>query len=394
MCSVSAGFDSTRLSASSPQFWRKSVRRNLLRWYRRHRRNLPWRGSADPYQVWVSEIMLQQTTTTAVVPYFERFLGQFPTVADLAAADVSQVLREWEGLGYYSRACNLHRAAQRIMEEFNGKIPETADALRRLPGIGPYTARAIACLAFGWPLGVLEANTQRLYSRLIECDAVPRSASGRQLLWTFADWIVSPRKAEDFNQAAMDLGATVCTSGTPACVRCPLRKQCGAFRSGRQLELPVSRRKIPPTQVTEVSIVICRRGRVLMRQYMDGERWAGLWDFVRFPVSTADRDVLARCPMSGRHQQACLFESGVAQAISGEIRRRTALEVDGLILLRQIRHSVTRYRIQLFCLEATRVTGRADRSAGWVWTPIDGIGDLPLSTTARETANLVTSGRS
>ena len=202
--------------------WRRRVRSRVLKWYDQHGRTLPWRESKDPYQIWISEIMLQQTTVAAVVPYFERFVERFPTVRTLADAQQDQVLRMWEGLGYYSRARNLHKAAQTVIREFEGQFPDTVDQLKQLPGIGPYTAGAIASFAFDQPAPIVEANTLRLYSRLIELDIDPRGTEGQKKLWKFAAWIVSRRRAADFNQAVMDIGSQVCRPKDPQCPTCPL----------------------------------------------------------------------------------------------------------------------------------------------------------------------------
>ena len=370
--------------------WQRSVRRMLLRWYRQHGRLLPWRGSEDPYRVWISEIMLQQTTIAAVTPYFNRFLKLFPTVRILAAADESQVLRAWEGLGYYSRARNLHRTARVIADAWRGQFPVSVDELEKLPGIGPYTARAIASFAFGKSVGIVEANTLRFYSRLIELETDPRSTAGSRLLWQFADWIVAPRRAADFNQAAMDVGATICTASNPECGRCPVRSRCCVFRAGRQNELPAVPKKQPMTSVTEVAVVICRRRRVLMRQYNSGERWAGLWDFVRFPISVEDGNTLAQLAGRSSDRQVVLYESPLPAAVFDEISGRTGLRVHALELLKQIRHTVTRYRIRLLCVQALTVTGTVGRGCGYRWISLADISRLPLSTTAREIAGVLT----
>jgi len=205
----------------------QEFRRRLRQWHRRHGRDLPWRapsperatGSAnqagghdsapDPYRVWVSEIMLQQTTVAAVKPYFERFLDAFPTLGDLARAPEQEVLRQWEGLGYYRRARSLHRAAQLVLERHDGELPRDLTALQALPGIGRYTSGAIASFAFGQAAPILEANTLRLYARLLELDLDPRSADGQKWLWAFAEQLTPTRAPGDFNQALIELGATV-----------------------------------------------------------------------------------------------------------------------------------------------------------------------------------------
>ncbi|HVJ84665.1 MAG TPA: A/G-specific adenine glycosylase, partial [Caulifigura sp.] len=193
----------------------RQLRRRLLAWTRRTRREMPWRGVGDAYRVWISEIMLQQTTVAAVIPYYERFLTRFPTLKSLADADEQDVLSAWEGLGYYSRGRNLHRAARVVMAEHAGEFPKTVHELRELPGIGRYTAGAIASFAFDVSAPILEANTLRLYARLMGYAADPRTTEGQATLWRFAEEIVPSRQAGAFNQGAIDLGALVCTPVDP-----------------------------------------------------------------------------------------------------------------------------------------------------------------------------------
>jgi A/G-specific adenine glycosylase len=218
------------------------LRARLLTWYDAHRRGLPWRAErgarADPYRVWISEIMLQQTTVAAVVPYFERFLARFPTVGELADASEDEVLRQWEGLGYYSRARNIHKTAKLIVAERRGRFPDEVEQLIRLPGIGRYTAGAIASFAFDRPAPIVEANTLRLYCRLTGYAGDPRSAAGQRLLWEFAERVLPRRSPGRFNHALMELGATHCTPAEPDCPRCPVRSCCRAFAEGSQASIP------------------------------------------------------------------------------------------------------------------------------------------------------------
>ena len=374
--------------------WRRSVRKRLLDWYSRHARTLPWRESADPYLVWVSEIMLQQTTIAAVRPYFERFRQRFPTVQDLAAASESEVLHMWEGLGYYSRARNLHRAAGKVVSDYQGMFPESVSELQSLPGIGPYTARAVASVAFAAPVGILEANTLRLYSRLIELDEDPRSGGANRLLWDFADWIVDANDPSQFNQAAMDLGSTVCTPDKPDCEHCPLQRSCRAFRTGRQHELPVLPKKQTMTDVTDVAFVLCRRGKVLLKQYAEGERWAGLWDFLRFSIPHEQGDVLLGLPQYD-HGQQTLFTNEATDLAARLVAEQCGLQLQSPRMVQKIRHTVTRYRIRLLCLTAESIRGTARRDSKLVWRPVTDLQSLPLSTTARriaETASLFPAG--
>lgn len=333
--------------------------------------------------------MLQQTTIAAVMPYFERFRKQFPTVSDLADADEAQVLRLWEGLGYYSRARNLHKAARVIVYELDGKFPDSVEGLLQLPGIGPYTSRAIASVAFGHGVGILEANTLRLYSRLIELEDDPRSKVGNRLLWEFADWVVAPRSASEFNQAAMDIGSTVCTPENPDCPECPLNTVCCSLKNDRQHELPVTAAKKQMTDVTEVAFVLRRGKKVLMKQYQPGERWAGLWDVVRFPVSTDDGDQLLHLRGNATDGQQTLFTNEAVPLVERLATEQTGLSIQSPKLLKQIRHTVTRYRIRLLCLFSDKVSGSLNQSSGLTWKSVEQLDDLPLSTTARRIAGLI-----
>ena len=370
--------------------WKNSVRRRLLKWYRQHARPLPWRTSTDPYRIWISEVMLQQTTIAAVRPRFEQFQKRFPTLVDLAGAPEADVLRQWEGLGYYSRARNLHRAARMVVDKFAGVVPDKIDELLMLPGVGRYTARAIASMAFGHGVGILEANTIRLYSRLIALEENPRSTFGNRLLWDFADWIVAPRRPSCFNQAAMDVGSTICLPVQPACNRCPVQHQCQSFKAGRQHELPQTVPKRRITNITEVALILRRGQKVLMRQCSKGERWAGLWDFTRFPISIEEGDRLLELPRPDTITQPLLFASEAIQLVLDAAKKHTGLHISDPVLLQQIHHTVTHHRIRLLCVMSSRVKGSVNQITGLRWQPVVCLNDLPLSTTARTIASRIT----
>ena len=273
---------------AGPRLWGTlpSFREALRTWYARVARPLPWRADADPYRVWVSEVMLQQTTVAAVVPYYERFLAAFPTAGALADAGEADVLKLWEGLGYYSRARNLHAAARAVVAR--GGWPRTVAGLRELPGVGRYTAGAVASFAFGVPAPIVEANTLRLYARLLCYDGDPRVTAGQRVLWEFADRVVQANDPGTLNQALMELGGTVCTPKAPACGACPVSDWCGAFAAGRQHEIPPPKVRPKVTAVTEATVAVRRAdGAVLIRRRGDDERWAGLWDFPRFEPPAA-----------------------------------------------------------------------------------------------------------
>lgn len=257
------------------------VTRPLLRWYARARRDLPWRGSRDPYRVWVSEIMLQQTQVERVRDYFARFTARFPTVAALARAREADVLRLWEGLGYYRRARQLHAAARMIVADHGGRFPRSVEALRRLPGVGRYTAGAIASIAFGVRAPIVEANSRRVLARLVGHAAPVGGVAGDGPLWEVAEQLVPAREPGLFNQALMDLGAGVCTPERPLCDRCPLAGACVARRDDRVAEIPAAAPRRAPTVIRETAVVERRGDRVLVERRGPGEWWEGLWDFPR-----------------------------------------------------------------------------------------------------------------
>ena len=250
----------------------------LLAWYDQHARTLPWRGIHDPYRTWVSETMLQQTRVETVLGYYARFLERFPTVADLAAAPEDDVLKMWEGLGYYSRARNLHKGAKQVMAEFGGVIPADVEQLRKISGIGPYTAGAIASIAFDQSVPAVDGNVIRVVSRLRGIRENVGIPSVRRTLEGAAASLVPQLRPGDFNQAVMDLGATICTPGTPACEKCPLQGVCDAYAADDAEDLPVLPRKNPPKVIDYTVCLIFSGNRVLMRQRTEA-MLKGLWVF-------------------------------------------------------------------------------------------------------------------
>ncbi len=250
----------------------------LLRWYDAEHRRLPWRTHPSAYGTWVSETMLQQTRVETVIGYYLRFLDAFPDVAALARAEEAQVLKLWEGLGYYARARNLHRGARQVMTLYGGSLPRTSEELKTIHGIGPYTAAAIASIAFGEPVPAVDGNALRVISRLRGIRENVRAAAVAKLIDAEAAALVPPERPGDFNQAVMDLGARVCVPGTPDCDACPLRADCAALKAGIAEELPCVPKKKPPlTQQWTVALIRCG-DRWLMRQRTES-LLRGLWVF-------------------------------------------------------------------------------------------------------------------
>lgn len=263
--------------------------RKLLKWYERSRRDLPWRCSAarpgplDPYHVLVSELMLQQTQVATVIPYFERLLARFPTLHDLAAAQEQEVLRLWQGLGYYSRARNLQAAARKVVSEFGGRLPSTVDELLKLPGIGRYTAGAVASIAFGHRAPILDGNVMRVLCRLDCVQTDPREPQTHRLLWSRAEQILPHKRVGDFNSALMELGATVCLPRNPQCLVCPVKAHCEALAAGLQDRIPVPRKAKPTPLVRRQTYCIRRGDTWLIEQRPATGRWAGMWQFITAP---------------------------------------------------------------------------------------------------------------
>ncbi|MBI4480801.1 MAG: A/G-specific adenine glycosylase [Acidobacteria bacterium] len=257
-----------------------SIRWRLLRWYDLHRRDLPWRNTADPYRIWVSEVMLQQTRVQAVVPYYENFLRYFPNVETLAAAPEDDLLACWSGLGYYSRARNLQKAARVILQQHGGKFPRDLEAALALPGIGRYTASAVLSIAYKLPLPVLDGNVARVLSRLYALAADLKSAGGEQRLRQLADKLISMRRPGDFNQAMMELGATICLPHRPQCEQCPIRRSCLAYVREEVKNYPPLRRKSTPVLRRYIAALVQdKAGRVLLVRRPAQAKWlGGFWE--------------------------------------------------------------------------------------------------------------------
>jgi A/G-specific adenine glycosylase len=344
--------------------WRGKFHRRLRGWYMRHARPLPWRQTCDPYRIWVSEIMLQQTQVATVVPYYERFVAVFPDVFTLAAAPEPHVLRLWEGLGYYRRARQLHQAAQHVVAEHGGQFPRDLAAARALPGIGRYTAGAILSIAFGDRHPILEANTLRLFSRLLAYRGNPRSSAGQRLLWQFGEHVLPRKDAGTFNQALMELGSAVCRRKEPMCVVCPVAGLCPTRLQGLQKTIPAEKPRRGYQQVCEVVVVVRRGDKVLVRRCGPSERWSGMWDFPRFPVSARSESLQRR-------------------EIVHRVRQLTGVTVAPQSLLTTIKHGVTRFRITLSCYQATHVSGRLHRRRELQWSSLAELTALPWSVTGR-----------
>lgn len=250
----------------------------LIRWHRAHgRHDMPWQNTTDPYRVWLSEIMLQQTQVATVIPYYARFLERFPRLADLAAAPVEDVMALWSGLGYYARARNLHACAQAVMTAHGGEFPRHPEAIAALPGIGRSTANSIATFCFGAHAPILDGNAKRVLCRAFGIEGFPGAGAVEKQLWTLAERLMPKRHGDIYNQAQMDLGATLCTRGTPRCDACPLADICVAKASGRIAELPTPKpRKAIPERAASYLVIVDAAGRVLLETRPPSGIWGGL----------------------------------------------------------------------------------------------------------------------
>ena len=351
----------------------QDFRQNLLRWYEKNKRDLPWRKTADPYAVWISETMLQQTQVATVIPYFERWLLRFPSVAALADAPLDDVLQAWQGLGYYSRARNLHRAAQQIVETHSGVFPEAFDDVLALPGVGRYTAGAVCSIAGGQDTPIVDANVVRVLCRVFGIHGDPKATETQAALWKLAADLIPTGDAGTFNQAMMELGALVCAT-PPKCERCPVQKECYAFSTGAPSALPQFAPRPVFTAQTDVSAVMTAEGgRVCLRQRpLDAGLWAGLWEL---PRVTVDGD---ETPTAAAVRAATEAGFAGAQATDHPVAR--------------VRHGVTTRKITLLAVPVSGAT--ADNTPGTAWaTPTDALEKFALASPQRRLLEQIRAAR-
>lgn len=344
-----------------------ALRRHLLAWYDRSHRPLPWRADRDPYRIWVSEVMLQQTTVAAVVPYFERFLAAFPTVRELAEADEQHVLRLWQGLGYYRRARHLLAAARKLVDDHGGILPDDPDVWAELPGIGRYILGAVLSQAFDRRLPIVEANSLRVLSRWFASPLDPREGEGKKWVWAAAEAVLPRERVGDFNQAVMELGALVCTPDNPKCDACPVRNQCAARKLGLQAVIPPKAARKELVTVREVAVVLRDDNRLLLcRRPPDADRWANMWELPRDVVRYGETELDATVRIAS--EWLGLSVTAGVEAVT-------------------VRHGVTRFDITVSAIEAEREPGRKVRLAyytAWRWADRESVGEYPMSTSMRK----------
>lgn len=337
----------------------KKLTQKLLSWYDGHARVLPWRGCEDPYAIWVSEVMLQQTRVESVIPYFKRWMERFPTIADVAQASEEEVLSTWEGLGYYRRARYLHQAAQRVREDHGGQLPSDPELLQELPGIGPYTAGAIASIAFGQDVPAVDGNVRRVITRLFNIEQPLHSTGCEREIRAQVRANLPPGRAGTFNQALMDLGAQLCTPTSPDCPRCPVAEMCRARALGIQEQRPVRGERDPIPHHTVTAAVIQRDGAVLIARRPPDGLLGGMWEFP-----------------GGKKEKG----ETLATALTREIKEELGLEVEVGRKLGVFQHAYTHFKITLHAFHCTphshdvRLADHTD----WDWVAVQALNDYPM----------------
>jgi A/G-specific adenine glycosylase len=338
----------------------------VLGWYARHKRDLPWRKTRDPYHIWISEVMLQQTRVDTVVPYYHRFLSSFGNVQALASASVDEVLKAWENMGYYARARNLRAAAKQIVERFGGEIPSTWDQLIDLPGIGAYTAGAILSMAFGQSVPAVDGNVKRVLSRVFAIKQPLSQSTTQKRIMDLARRIVPKKDTGSFNQAMMDIGSEICTPKEPSCKVCPIRTSCQACKNGLQDKLPVTRKRPPlPHKHLTAALLKDKRGRLLIVQRPGHGLLGGLW---KFPGGQQDSDE----PLGSCVQKRVRKELGIRIKVGKSIG--------------SIKHAYTHFRITLHAFNCIHQSGnpKALGCADWRWVRPGQLGTFAFSKADRE----------
>ena len=346
------------------------MRAALLAWYRRERRDLPWRRTRDPWAIWVSETMLQQTRVETVIPYYERFLARFPTVEALADAEPDELMQHWAGLGYYSRARNLQAAAKQVARVHGGRVPSELDALLALPGVGRYTAGALASIAFERPAPIVDGNVARVLARLLDLDLDVRSPAAQRLLWREAEALAAGEAPGDLNQALMELGALVCAPRAPRCLPCPLRGECRGLAAGRAESLPVKGAKAAPRAVEAVAALLARGSRVLAVRRPPSGLLGGLWELPGGDLAAGE------APAAG---------------LARVLRERVGLAPARVAAVGAVEHGFTHRTLTLHVFRAEARSGRVRRKEldAHRWLPRAALAELPLSAVAKKAIALL-----
>lgn len=331
----------------------------LMKWFSKHQRELPWRKNYNPYEVWISEIMLQQTQVATMLPYFERWMKVFPTIESVAKASEDGLLKQWEGLGYYSRARNLRKAAIQIMEKHDGKFPDRYEAILKLPGIGRYTAGAIASIAFNQEKPIVDGNVMRVLSRLNNDGRNTRASNVVQVYWKWSESLIPKGNARNFNQAIMEFGALICTPKSPLCGSCPLQQECRSFKTGTVNQRPnrgISRGK---EKISVAVAIIENMNKIFVQKRAQKGLMGGLWEF---PGGKLERDETA--------------EEGLKREISEEL----GIEVKSIRPFMTIKHAYTRFLVDLHCFRAEYAGGDITLNAAidYRWVEVSEMNQLPF----------------
>lgn len=357
-------------ASSSTKNTHKKIGKDLLVWYHANKRDMPWRETKDPYCILLSEFMLQQTQVDTVIPYYRRFLKNFPTVHDLANAPQDHILKAWEGLGYYARARNLHKAAKAISEQHNGTVPNTYDTLKSLPGFGPYTTAAVLSIAYNKDHAVLDGNVIRVLTRLFDTHEDVTQTSVKKQLWELAETLLVKGQAGDYNQAVMELGATVCTPKNPACNTCPLTPYCQAHKTGTQEQLPIKAKKKPRPHHTLGAGIVWHNNKVLITQRPQNGLLGGLWEF---PAGTQQpKETL---------QEACI--RGIKETVDIDITIQDRF--------RTVKHAFTHFSITIHAFQCQYQTGKTQTLAcdNFAWVTLSELADYAFSRTSRKLADFL-----
>lgn len=346
----------------------QSFSQSLLAWYQQNGRDLPWRDRVAPYTIWIAEIMLQQTRVDTVIPYYLRWMDRFPTVEDLARVELGEVMSQWEGLGYYRRAINMHKAAAIILSEHSGQLPRTVEQLEKLPGIGKYTAAAIAAIAFDQDVLAMDGNLRRVFSRVFEFGRDPSKPRAERQLRNLARDLLPSGQAGAFNQALMDLGSMVCLPRIPECTDCPVRAFCRAHKSNRQHELPVRKARARIPQVAAVAAVLQQNEKVLLGRRSESAMLARLWEYPGGRVESGESD---------------------GEALQREIFEELGVEIRLHKQIGAYRHSYTHFKVCLNAYHCEIIGGQPKTKvhSELQWVHIHDLGEYPMGKIDRLISN-------
>lgn len=331
----------------------------LMKWYGKNKRSLPWRETTDPYFIWVSEVMLQQTQVVTVVDYYRRFIRMYPTVKALSEANQDHVLKAWEGLGYYARARNFHKASQIVLSRYNGHVPDTWDEFRGLPGVGDYIASAVLSIAFGRPYAVVDGNVKRVLARLFQMESPVNTSSSVNVFREMAQQLLDSADPGTFNQAVMELGALICKPKQPVCEACPLEKYCKAFGDKSVADFPKKKAKKPVPEKLLVTGIIEKNGKVLIVQRNQDHMLGGLWELPGGEVKEGEDGTLA---------------------CENRIREQTGIQVSASIYLTRVRHAYSHFKIQMdvFRCQLQKGSVKLNGPVAYKWASIKDLDRFPF----------------